>query len=76
MEEVLDELDQYAFVVRTRTGKNSTKRTVCIDIKSKFLRGALQDVLKVVKSISLQEDKPSVCCASLQNPAVANIDTG
>ncbi|EDN04841.1 predicted protein [Histoplasma mississippiense (nom. inval.)] len=60
VEEVLDELDQYAFVVRTRTGKNSTKRTVCIDIKSKFLRGALQDVLKVVKSISLQEDKPSV----------------
>ncbi|OJD20608.1 hypothetical protein ACJ73_08055, partial [Blastomyces percursus] len=60
VEEVLDELDQYAFVVRTRTGKNSTKRTVCVDIKSKFLRDALQDVLKVVKSISLQEDKPSV----------------
>ncbi|OJD24956.1 hypothetical protein ACJ73_03668 [Blastomyces percursus] len=60
VEEVLDELDQYAFVVRTRTGKNSTKRTVSIDIKSKFLRNALQDVLKVVKSISLQEDKPSM----------------
>ncbi|KAF3481541.1 uncharacterized protein GIQ15_04300 [Arthroderma uncinatum] len=63
VKEELDELDQYAFVVRSRgaiTGGNSIRRLVYVDIKSKHLRSVLQDTMKNVKTVSLQEKKPSV----------------
>ncbi|GBF59742.1 hypothetical protein TMEN_1895 [Trichophyton mentagrophytes] len=60
VKEELDKLDQYAFVVRSRGDENSIKRLVYVDIKSKHLSSVLQDVMKNIKTVSLQEKKPSV----------------
>ncbi|KKZ66336.1 hypothetical protein EMCG_07937 [[Emmonsia] crescens] len=81
VKEELDELDHYAFVVRSRGGKwipltfnheNSIKRVVCIDIKSKHLRSVLRDIMKNVKTVSLQEKKPSVRHVSFQTQSVTD----
>jgi hypothetical protein len=71
-----NELDQYIFVVRTRTGeylglgprlypdskadRTSEKQTHHVDIKSEGLRDVLRAVLEDVKGICLREEKPSV----------------
>lgn len=59
-EEEDDEFDQYVFTVRrTFDWENKYKSTV-VDIKSKLLREALQEIMKDVKGVSLVEDRPSV----------------
>ena len=71
-----NELDQYIFVVRTRTGeypslgprlypdskadRTTEKQTHHVDIKSEGLRDVLRAVLEDVKGICLREEKPSV----------------
>jgi hypothetical protein len=58
-EEKKDEFDS-VFTVRRRFGWDNKYLETLVDIKSKLLRGSLQEVFKECKSISLVEDKPSV----------------
>ncbi|KAH8759552.1 hypothetical protein F5882DRAFT_453760 [Hyaloscypha sp. PMI_1271] len=55
-----NELDQYIFVVRTRSDRTTEKQTHHVDIKSEGLRDVLRSVLEDVKGICLREGKPSV----------------
>ncbi|KAG4428231.1 hypothetical protein IFR05_016287 [Cadophora sp. M221] len=56
----VDELDQYAFVVRGRVDRETEETTFHVNIKSEWLRDVLRDVLKDVQVISLKEGKLSV----------------
>ncbi|KAI2062047.1 hypothetical protein LOZ43_000796 [Ophidiomyces ophidiicola] len=58
VEKGIDELDQYAFVVRTRADMPSLKQSVTVRVNSDFIRKALRHVMGVAKAIGLQEDKP------------------
>ncbi|KAI1989916.1 hypothetical protein LOZ51_001310 [Ophidiomyces ophidiicola] len=60
VEKGIDELDQYAFVVRTRTDMPSLKQSVTVRVNSDFIRKALRHVMGVAKAIGLQEDKPII----------------
>ena len=54
------EFAEYAFLVRrTFDWENKYKATV-IDVKSKVLRAALQEVMKGCKSVSLEAEEPSI----------------
>ncbi|KAF1968576.1 hypothetical protein BU23DRAFT_479942 [Bimuria novae-zelandiae CBS 107.79] len=59
VEEVKDEFD-CVFTVRRRFGWDNKYLETMVDIKSKVLRGILQEVFKDCKSVSLVEDKPSI----------------
>ena len=55
-----DEFDEFVFNVRRKFDWENKYKNTVVDIKSKILRDALQDVMKDVKSVSLVEDQPSV----------------
>ncbi|KAL9050549.1 MAG: hypothetical protein Q9162_006576 [Coniocarpon cinnabarinum] len=55
-----DEFDEYVFNVRRKFDWENKYKNTVVDIKSKILRDALQEVMKDVKSVSLVEDQPSV----------------
>ncbi|KAF2193097.1 hypothetical protein K469DRAFT_715133 [Zopfia rhizophila CBS 207.26] len=59
-EEKVDEYDQYVFTVRRKFDYDNKYRKTVVDVKSKLLRDALQEVMKDVKSVSLVEETPSV----------------
>ncbi|KAF2683996.1 hypothetical protein K458DRAFT_339090 [Lentithecium fluviatile CBS 122367] len=59
VEEKKDEFDS-VFTVRRRFGWDNKYLETHVDIKSKLLRGSLQEVFRECKSISLVEDKPSI----------------
>lgn len=52
---------QYFSLADSALVDKRTKETTCyVDIKSELLRNILKDILKSVRSISLDESKPSV----------------
>ncbi|KAI9891861.1 MAG: hypothetical protein M1814_002246 [Vezdaea aestivalis] len=57
---VVDEWEQYVFVVRQRLGQKDVHSQTFIDVKSDGLRDILREVLKDVRGICLREDKPEV----------------
>ncbi len=59
-EEGEDEFDQYVFTVRRKFDWENKYKNTVVDIKSKLLREALQEIMKEVKGVSLVEDRPSV----------------
>ncbi|KAF2666780.1 P-loop containing nucleoside triphosphate hydrolase protein [Microthyrium microscopicum] len=58
--EQVDAFDGYVFHVRRRFDWENKYRNTQVDIKSKFLRDALQEVMKDVRAVSLVENEPSV----------------
>jgi len=60
VEEPEDEFDHYIFTVRRKFDWENKYRNTVVDIKSKVLRDALQEVMKDVKGVSLVEEQPSV----------------
>ena len=63
-EEKVDIFNQYVFTVRRKFDWENKYKNTVVDIKSKMLREALQEVMKDVKGVSLVEDQPSVCLES------------
>ena len=59
-EDQVDEFDEYVFCVRRKFDWENKYRNTVVDIKSKPLRDALQEVMKDVKGVSLVEDQPSI----------------
>ncbi|ORY18644.1 hypothetical protein BCR34DRAFT_596219 [Clohesyomyces aquaticus] len=59
-EKTVDEFDEFVFVVRRKFDWENKYSYTRVDIKSKPLREALQEVLKEVKGVSLVEDQPSI----------------
>ena len=55
-----DEFNEYVFTVRRKFDWENKYRSTVVDIKSTFLKEALQEVMKDVKGVSLVEDQPSV----------------
>lgn len=55
-----DEFDEFIFTVRRQFDWENKYRNTVVDIKSKPLREALQEVMKDVKGISLVEEKPTI----------------
>ncbi|KAI9715935.1 MAG: hypothetical protein M1828_000523 [Chrysothrix sp. TS-e1954] len=55
-----DEFHQYVFTVRRKFDWENKYKSTVVDVKSKLLREALQEVMKDVKGVSLVEDKPSI----------------
>ena len=60
------EFEQYVFVIRRTFDWENRYQCSYVDIKSKILREALQEVMKDVKGVSLVEDQPSVSSVALQ----------
>ena len=58
--ENIDEFQQYIFTVRRRFDWENKYRDTVVDIKSKLLKEALQEVMKDVKGVSLVENTPIV----------------
>jgi len=58
--EELDEFNQYVFTVRRKFDWENKYKNTVVDIKSKLLREALQEIMKDVKGVSFVEDVPSV----------------
>ncbi|KKZ66022.1 hypothetical protein EMCG_08221 [[Emmonsia] crescens] len=59
-DKALDDLDHYIFVVRERVSDRMVGETkTLVDIKSKPLLDALQEIVTDVRAISLCDDKPS-----------------
>ncbi|KAM5479378.1 hypothetical protein MaudMau93_007895 [Microsporum audouinii] len=56
----VSKLDEYLFVVRSRTYLHATQPTVYIDIKSEHLRDILRCLLEGVRAVKLDGDMPSV----------------
>ncbi|KAI4166536.1 MAG: hypothetical protein LQ343_007967, partial [Gyalolechia ehrenbergii] len=56
----LTDLDQYVFVVRQRIDKKTTDPTNYVDIKSEGLRNILRMILRGIRTVNLNEDKPTV----------------
>nr|KMM69764.1 hypothetical protein CPAG_06078 [Coccidioides posadasii RMSCC 3488] len=54
------ELDEYVIIARTRIDRKTQEPTVYIDVKSTGLRDVLRDMLRDVRSVSLEEDTPQV----------------
>jgi hypothetical protein len=59
-EDQVDEFDEYVFCVRRKFDWENKYRHTVVDIKSKLLRDALQEIMKDVKGVSLVEEQPSV----------------
>ncbi|KAI9705356.1 MAG: hypothetical protein M1820_005186 [Bogoriella megaspora] len=55
-----DEFNEYVFTVRRKFDWENKYRNTVVDIKSKLLKEALQEVMKDVKGVSLVEDQPSI----------------
>ncbi|KAF1992207.1 hypothetical protein K402DRAFT_415902 [Aulographum hederae CBS 113979] len=55
-----DEFDAYIFTVRRKFDWENKYRNTVVDIKSKFLKEALAEVMKDVKGVSLVEEQPCV----------------
>lgn len=64
-----DEFEEYLFTVRRRFDWENKYKSTVVDIKSKILRDALQEVMKDAKGVSLVEDKPSVSNISFSSIA-------
>ncbi|KAK5936733.1 hypothetical protein PMZ80_010996 [Knufia obscura] len=60
--EEVNDYDEYLFVVRVRVrvDKSTEKATKYVDIKSTVLRDVLRLVLRNVRTVSLNEDRPSI----------------
>lgn len=54
------QFDEYIFTVRRKFDWENKFKNVVVDIKSKPLREALQEIMKDVRGISLVEEQPSV----------------
>ncbi|EKG14050.1 ATPase AAA+ type core [Macrophomina phaseolina MS6] len=59
-EDPADEFDTYIFTVRRRFDWENKYKNTVVDIKSKLLKEALQEVMKDVKGVSLVEEQPSI----------------
>lgn len=59
-EQTVDVFQQYIFTVRRKFDWENKYKNTVVDIKSKLLKEALQEVMKDVKGISLVEEEPSV----------------
>lgn len=59
-EDPADEFNAYIFTVRRKFDWENKYRNTVIDIKSKLLREALQEIMKDVKGVSLVEEQPSI----------------
>lgn len=55
-----DEFSHYIFTVRRKFDWENKYKNTVVDIKSKLLREAMQEIMKDVKGVSLVEDVPSV----------------
>jgi hypothetical protein len=58
--EQADTFDDYVFHVRRRFDWENKFRNTTVDIKSKQLQAALQEIMKGVRAISLVENEPSI----------------
>ncbi|OKL55245.1 hypothetical protein UA08_09489 [Talaromyces atroroseus] len=56
----IDELDEYIFVIRKRSHKQTKELIVYVDIKSPGLREILKEVLKDIKTANLDADRPAI----------------
>lgn len=59
-EDPADEFNAYIFTVRRRFDWENKYRNTVVDIKSKLLKEALQEVMKDVKGVSLVEEQPCI----------------
>ncbi|OMP82174.1 ATPase family AAA domain-containing protein 3B [Diplodia seriata] len=59
-EDPVDEFNSYIFNVRRRFDWENKYRNTVVDIKSKLLKEALQEVMKDVKGVSLVEEQPCI----------------
>ncbi|KAF2136099.1 uncharacterized protein K452DRAFT_238072 [Aplosporella prunicola CBS 121167] len=59
-EDPVDEFDAYVFTVRRKFDWENKYRNTVVDIKSKLLREALQEIMKDVKGVSLVEEQPCI----------------
>lgn len=59
-EDPADEFDAYIFTVRRRFDWENKYKNTVVDIKSKLLKEALQEIMKDVKGVSLVEEQPSI----------------
>ncbi|EED11723.1 conserved hypothetical protein [Talaromyces stipitatus ATCC 10500] len=56
----VDELDEYIFVIRKRSHKQSKELIVYVDIKSPELRDILREVLKDIRTANFDADRPAI----------------
>uniref|UniRef100_A0A093VE36 Putative AAA family ATPase y4kL n=1 Tax=Talaromyces marneffei PM1 TaxID=1077442 RepID=A0A093VE36_TALMA len=56
----VDELDEYIFVIRKRSHKQTKELIVYVDIKSLGLRDILKEVLKDIRTANLDADRPAI----------------
>ncbi|KAK5046549.1 hypothetical protein LTR84_008352 [Exophiala bonariae] len=56
----LDKLDEFLFVVRERTDKNTLEKTSYIDIKSPWIRDILREICGNIRGVSLADSKLSI----------------
>ena len=59
-EEQPDEFDDYVFNIRRKFDWEGKFKSTVVDVKSKYLRDSLAEVLKDVKAVSVVEHRPTV----------------
>ncbi|OAX78277.1 hypothetical protein ACJ72_07417, partial [Emergomyces africanus] len=60
LNDIIDVLNEYIFIVREYINNKSKKSMTYIDVKSKILHDILRVLLQDVKEVNLMEDKSSM----------------